>query len=43
MQNEPGAQYQCFLEAMITEWRAAFNNTQLPFFLVQVHSKQLRL
>jgi hypothetical protein len=36
--NEPATYYGCQLEAMIEEWRSekAFNNSALPFFLVQL-------
>ena len=34
--NDPPDTYQCQLEAMIAEWRAAFNSSSMPFFLVQL-------
>eukprot|EP00038_Savillea_parva_P009301 m.182602 g.182602 ORF g.182602 m.182602 type:complete len:550 (+) comp15578_c0_seq1:186-1835(+) len=35
-QDDPGPQYQCRVESMIREWRFVFNNSALPFFLVQL-------
>jgi hypothetical protein len=34
--NDPGPQYQCQMEALITEWRKAFQIPRAPFFLVQL-------
>lgn len=34
--NDPPDAYQCQLEALVVEWRVAFNRSTMPFFAVQL-------